>query len=253
MSDESPLQTKSMGELVELSSLGSPAVLEERRRTPPAVKHQLLATLIHQPADQDGDLSGAPATAAPYFFLSYARAATPGQDVRGFFRLLCEYLSQLAADIATDESATTQSAVPGYLAGDAPDGGQRYRLLGALASCRVFVPLLSAGYFDDPACRREWESFRRRDDIRRRRHPFGFSAIVPVLWDGSDVLDVPDWAADAPLADPTLGPAYVERGVHGLWVENADAYRQVAFRIARRIHDVAECLPAPTAEPDEVV
>jgi hypothetical protein len=254
MSDDTPLESLSMAELIELSSFGTDEARHRRHRTPSSVTRQLLANLTRQLGDDERD--GTPAApafdaATPYFYLSYARdPAEPGRgevpDVRRFFRLLCTYLSQLAADIASDESGPSPSMVPGYLAGE-PSGGPQLqpRMLNALSSCRVFVPLLSAGYLGDVRCQGEWASFRRRDDVRRQHHPFGLSAIVPVLWEPMTGADFSEWVSDVQVADATLGGEYVRRGIRALMVENSPAYPKAVFRIARRIHDVAECLPTP--------
>jgi hypothetical protein len=253
VSEDTPFRATPMADLIEESSLGSAATRQARRRTPPAVKQQLLANLLRQMDDESGGPRCAgPAhdVAAPYLFLSYARrsgASVEGEltDVRRFFHLLCVYLSQLAADIAPDEGTSSPSMVPGYLAGDSSAGASSPpRLLQALSSCRVFVPLLSAGYFGSGSCRREWESFKRRDDLRRQRHPFGLSAIVPVLWVPFADVDLPEWAADMSIIDTTLSREYAQRGIHALMVENDLLYRKTVYRMARRIHDVAEWIPA---------
>jgi hypothetical protein len=265
--DDERLRLVPIDELIERSSFGTAAIREHRHRTPAGVTRRLLATVTESTGGEPGaDRPGAGRNeAVPYFFLSYARESTglrgpnAGAGVRGpnaeaaprddieevrpFFRLLCIHLSQLAADIASDERAASPALVPGYLAGDAAGGPSwRPRMLNALSTCRVFVPLLSPAYLDSPSCRREWETFRRRDEMRRRLHPFGLSAVVPVLWSPPGALDLPEWASGIQLTDTTGGPEYAEHGIRALLAGDPAVYRNTVFRIARRIHDVAECL-----------
>jgi hypothetical protein len=251
MSDDTPFESMPMTELVERSSFGTRQARRHRRRTPPAVTQQLLADLLEEMGTEPDRAVTAtrPDPVAPYFYLSRARGtdSSPHKDdadVRRFFQLLCTYLTQLATDIASDESAPAPAMVPGYLAGDtAVTVNGQQRMLSALSTCRVFVPLITPDYLADRRCREEWATFRRRDDVRRPHHPFGFSAIVPVLWEPIVTAGRPEWSSDVALTDPTLGDEYVRRGLRAMLAEGSPAYQQVVFRIARHIHDVAECLP----------
>jgi hypothetical protein len=257
MGDDKPIEALPTTELIEASSFGSDEARHHRRRTPASVKQQLLANLTRQLAGDPDDRAPAPGapgsgTRSPYFFLSYAReprSCDPGDlaDVRRFFLSLCFFMSQLAPDIAADERSPSPGVVAGHLAGD-PWVGTSHQsgALDALAACRIFVPLLAPGYVDDALCRSEWASFRRRDDVHRRHHPFALSAIVPVLWEPMPEPALRAWAADRQLVDATVGPEYAQRGIRALMRDGSPAYTKAAYRIARGIHDVAETLPRPS-------
>jgi hypothetical protein len=240
--DDTPLRKTSMGELIERSSFGSGEARRQRGRTPKAVKQKLLASVLRPAAG--------PTAAAPYFYLSYARGSdaagqAPDADVQRFFRMLCTHLGQLAPDVVSDEHPSPDEMLPGYLVGD-PSAG-RLGMLEALSSCRIFVPVLTADYFDKEGSREEWENFQRRDEMRRARHPFGISAIVPVLWNGIADLGLPAWATgDVQLTEATLGREYVQLGIDGLRAKNGPAYRKTGFRIAQEINGVAECVTVVT-------
>jgi len=252
-STETSLETLSIAELVECSSLGSDEARYHRSLTPPSVKLEIQASLMARPDDDGADPAKRAMTrdAGPYFFLSYAREANGprrGEDpfVRRLFQLMCIRLTQTAPDAVADEGASASAVLPGYLAAYPLVGPDpRPRMLQALSSCRVFVPLLSPEYLGDRWCRDEWDTFRRRDDERRRHHPFDLSAIVPVLWTPMADDDVPEWLHDVVIVDPTLGAEYAERGLRALMAESSSTCQKVVLRIVRRIHDVAECLSAP--------
>jgi hypothetical protein len=238
---EIPHRSKSMSELLELSSLGADDVQARRRETPASVTAQLLATVLRESAE--AGIHGSPAIGrAPYFFLSAPRAPDRERDahareVRSFFRLLCTYLGQVAADVAVDEFQAPTGVIPGFLPAEFTIGtADERRTSQALASCRVFVPLLSPDYVQSDVCRNEWHHFAEFDERRRRRHPFELSAIVPVRWCGDTRAELPAWAAHA-------APFEATDSVRDLLREGGPAYRKAVFRLARHIHDLAECLP----------
>jgi hypothetical protein len=247
MHDGTPIEELPTKEVIELSSFGSDEARGHRRRTPPSASYELLVSLR---ALLGGDPTGGPAptstTMMPFVFLSYAREGdgegpSEQSDVRRFFRQLCTHLIELVPVITFDERTPSTIVVPGYLAGEPWTGREdQSGTLSALASCRIFVPLVSERYFRDGLCRAEWTSFERRDEVLRAHHPLSLSAIVPVQWEPVSEADVPEWASGHLITDPTPGLAGEGRSLRALMAENSPAYPNAAYRIARHIQQVAE-------------
>jgi hypothetical protein len=238
VSRDRPYRDLPLAEVIKRSSFGDPDVLDHIERTPAEVRRELLARVTGPAPSRLTDR--VPAT---YFYLSHAGTdGRPDPEVRRFFHLLCSYVADWAADVADDEAAATSAARPGVQAGDAVADADDP------LACRIFVPLLSDGWYGDERCRAQWERFRSGgDDLRRQQHPFGLPAVVPVHWEPAAGASVPDWAAGMPVVDTAPSPEYAERGMRALLAENDPAtYRKVVFRLAGRIHRRAESLaPAP--------
>jgi hypothetical protein len=227
-------------QLIEASSLSTPASRRFRRQTPPIVTEQLMIKLFARPL---GASPRATDRRTPYFFLSHAPFARPEEraDVRELFDLLCGRLLPMARDLG-DEDATGPRPAPGLLADDVRAAwGPAPALPAALFTCRVFVPLLSPGYLSSDRCLSELAAFQRHDDELRSSRPFAFSAVVPVLWTGAGDLDAPEHL-DLDL-DDAWGDEYHELGLHGLARSNRPAFHRVLFRILEHIRDVAEVAP----------
>lgn len=163
----------------------------------------------------------------PIFFLSYVRS-----DDRHEWHSLQRFFHDLSAEVRhlLPEAA---SADVGFL--DLPlDGGDGWteRVAGAVATCQVFVPLVSPDYFNSDWCTREWEVFSRR----RTRESSGVAAggILPVLWTPAATGPA---AADRPAAVDLVG---APRGLRGLLRDRhrRGEYHAAVGALARRIVDV---------------
>src|SRR3954471_22581824 len=112
---------------------------------------------------------------APYFFLAYAH--TPERP------WVNKFYSALSKEILENTDWPTEYPV-GFMDESGIRLGEDWRdaVAGALATCRVLVPLYSRRYFSRPQCGTEWHAFNRRLDDHRDRHGFHATAIVPALW-----------------------------------------------------------------------
>jgi FxsC-like protein len=115
-------------------------------------------------------------------------------------------------------------------------------LTGALATCRVFVPLYSRRYFESDNCGKEWFAFARRGVNQNARGLQAVNAIVPALWIKIDQDRLPEVAKSIQYDHADLGTRYSAEGFYGimkLQQYRADYHRAV-HRLAQRIVDVAE-------------
>jgi FxsC-like protein len=119
----------------------------------------------------------------PYFFLSYAH--TPRHDqgevddpdywVTQLFGDLCRKLREIL-DLP-------QGVRPGFMDRELRPGKEwPPALAGALAACRVFVPLYSRRYFTSVHCGKEWSVFARRMEGYQGKAEDRTRFIVPALW-----------------------------------------------------------------------
>jgi FxsC-like protein len=175
---------------------------------------------------------------SPYFFLSYHRSefkpddgSDPDIRVKRFFAELCRDLSVLAS-----------TPNPGFMDQQTPVGGLwRGTLAEAIACCKVFVPLLTPGYFNSEFCGREWTAFCQRMEMDAvADHPR--SAIVPVLWTRLQATDMPRQVSGLELTSGEFPPAYEQQGMFVLMRLNrySAAYTRSILKIAQRIKDVGE-------------
>jgi FxsC-like protein len=152
------------------------------------------------------------AATAPYFFLSYAhKSRGDTQDdgeadywVGEFFRDLCRSVER--------QAGLLKGASSGFMDRERRSGNDwPMGVLRALASCRVFVPLYSSGYFADEYCGKEWNYFTRRTpDPTTQEAP-----IVPGIWDPVEAEKLPQ-AARAPRTSYRGGDAYETLGLYGI-------------------------------------
>jgi len=120
-------------------------------------------------------------------------------------------------------------------------------VLAAAGTCRVFVPLISAGYVESKWCAMEWDAFWRRNVIRRPSDSsWSKTAILPVTWSSMLEDQLPPAVQELQfflpqqLKDPDIAQRYLTEGVYGLLALNDEAaYQAVAWRLARRIRDVS--------------
>lgn len=117
-----------------------------------------------------------------------------------------------------------------------------------LAQFRVFVPLLSIGYFDSVWCGREWAAFNKRCENLKTYPP-----IVPILWNGLNDLSLPKWFTEKHLFDdPTHDSLYREHGLFGLQALFENEYNATIYDLARRIGQVSNSTELPHGDPDEL-
>jgi FxsC-like protein len=196
-----------------------------------------------------GERSGR-ANDPPYFFLSYHRSdfrpadgSDPDSAVRRFFAGLCKDVAQFAA-----------SSNPGVMDRQSPVGSPwRDKLAEALACCKVFVPLLSPGYFNSEFCGREWTVFSRR---MRMHAATGHSepAIVPVLWTRLQAEDLPPQVSRLNLTSSGFPPAYEQQGMFVLMrlQRYSGAYTKSVLKVAQTIWEVGEAAKLAPCDPIEI-
>ncbi len=177
---------------------------------------------------------------APLFFLSYAH---PGM---GQQREVLRFFDDLSEDVAQLVSRPT-GADPGYL--DRSMGGGNWwtdELLRAIGTCRVFVALLSASYFQSTWCSMEWFAFSQRPVVRHASNRLEQqSAVIPVIWAAplppdqtpSVVADVQRFAPND-VSNVDISRRYQAEGVFGLLKTRVDLYDAVVWRLAQRITDI---------------
>lgn len=188
----------------------------------------------------------------PYFFLSYAR--TPKHDpgerddpdrwVHKLYRDLCAEILQMT-------SCEPEEA--GFMDRENELGAEWSRkLLGALSSCRVFVPLYSPRYFESDNCGREWLAFARRELNHRARADQPVSAIVPALWTTMTRDLIPEVAQHIQYDHVDLGQRYLAEGFYGIMKLSSyrHDYQRAVHWLARRIIEVAEATNVRPDEPD---
>lgn len=116
-----------------------------------------------------------------------------------------------------------------------------------LAQFRVFVPLLSLGYFESKWCGREWAAFEKRCELSNTAYP----PIVPILWNGQSDLELPQWFTERHLFDDsTHDPLYQLHGLFGLQLVDPAAYKRIIYDLARRIGQVAKAADLSDGDPD---
>ena len=175
----------------------------------------------------------------PYFFLSYRRSEyQPGDGsdpdiwVKKFYQDLCNDLHQL-----------TSARVPGYMDVQTPLGHVwPDELAEALCGCKVFVPLLTPGYFDSEWCGKEWVAFTQRMQMHAAAEGNAPAAILPVLWAPFRRYVLPSAVSDMQLVPPGFPKAYEDQGFFGLikLKRFSVAYTRSVLRMAQTIQQVAE-------------
>lgn len=174
----------------------------------------------------------------PYFFLSYHRSeyqpgdsADPDRWVKKFYQDLCNDLNQL-----------TSARVPGYMDVHTRLGRDwADELVEALCGCKVFVPLLTRGYFESEWCGREWAAFTQRMQM----HALGAAApaaILPALWIPFPRLDPPPAVGRIQLIPPEFPSVYRDEGFYGLMKLKRynQVYRESVWLMARAIQQTAQ-------------
>ncbi|MEU2774303.1 TIR-like protein FxsC [Streptomyces sp. NPDC007162] len=193
------------------------------------------------PADRSG----------PYFFLSYARTPSWGSEggdpdhwVHLLFRDLCEHIMAL-----TDLPAGSQV---GFMDRTLRTGESWSEALSmSLATCRVFVPLLSPRYFSNEMCGREWYAFNERVVRAKAAGARDALGMVPALWTRVDFEQLPDSARRLHLDFSSFNQRYENNGLYGLIKLSRlrDDYDEAVFELSERIVRVAHESRLPPSRP----
>jgi FxsC-like protein len=183
----------------------------------------------------------------PYFFLGYAH--TPEHPWVGrFYRDLC------AEIIERTEWPTYLS--PGFMDATGIRAGEDWRRAvgGALATCRVLVPLYSRRYFTRIECGREWHAFHGRLLVHRARQGTGATPIVPALWTPVPDQFIPRSVRDVHVDFRAVHQTYADEGLYTL-IKNS-AYKRIYLRVvkhlAEQVIDAAEGWPLAVCRPEEI-
>ena len=191
---------------------------------------------------------GSAGSASPYpVFFSYAHIAggdfdeNPNRAFQRFFEDISKMLYHLTtfrmdvafADISLHSGDAFQNV-----------------LFQRLSQFRAFVPILSTRYFENEWCGREWAAFERRS---QRQGSGSYPPIVPILWNGLDDLDLPQWFTEQHLFDDSTHDAlYRQHGIFGLQIRQRDEYNAVVYDLARRISAVIRTSYLPEVDPEEL-
>ncbi len=187
----------------------------------------------------------------PYFFLSYAHAkykaqGSPGSLVRQFFEDLRGHVEEL-----------TSAVVPGFMDADIPLAEPwSDELATALGRCRVFVPVINAGYCDRAWCGKEWGGFAQRlqPSASDGKLP---AAIVPVWWMPRKKIVLPSSIRHLQLDPPSgLFPAeYTDQGLYSLIIKRVDEkkykslYRDAVLQLAQLVVEAGQVTKLPDGPP----
>lgn len=201
-------------------------------------------------ADEEAYLSRAAADDGPFFFLSYAhgpRDYPAGRDpdlwIAKLYEDLCEHVKSLA-DLPPGKKA-------GFMDRELQQGQEWPRRLSkALATCQVFVPLYSRGYFRSEHCGREWFAFNRRRLNARAKSGRPMETIVPALWIPVRDGHLPEAVTSVQYNSADFDPLYAEHGFYGIMKVGRweSVYDEAVYLLARRIVDAGEA--APPSEPE---
>ncbi len=188
-------------------------------------------------------------SAAPVFFLSYARSRQANAPVAAAYEVN-EYVMRLYRDLTLHVNqliALPAGRDPGFM-DMTMKGGVLWEkeLLTAAGTCQVLICLLSPPYLTRSEwCAMEWDIFSRRDVVRRSDDkPADETSVVPVLWapipgEVPEMVNQVTRFAPRNLADPAFGPLYEENGFFG--VLNSDpkyAYPALVWKLAMRIQEL---------------
>ncbi len=192
--------------------------------------------------------------AAPYFFLSYARAPKrdlgdpggPDRWVQKLFDDLCGHVMHM--------SELPHGARVGFIDQKLrPGSAWMDEMAQAIATCRVFVPLYSRRYFESEICGREWAAFSRRI-VRHETLGLGrLMPIVPAIWVPVAMEDLPEvsWGVQTGSSDPAS--EYEKYGFYGIMKLRRfhSAYEFAVHDLARRIVEAGKNAKLALMEPPD--
>jgi FxsC-like protein len=174
----------------------------------------------------------------PYFFLSYARSRFRPDDGTDPDRWVTKFYKDLCHDVGI----VTGTPIPGFMDRQIPAGTQwPGHLAEALASCRVFVALLSPAYFTSEYCGKEWAAFVGR--VKSQQAGLGRPlAIIPALWTRMGLQDIPPDLNSMQYIPPDFPAQYTAEGFYGIMKlgRYREQYKQAVLQLARLVKETAE-------------
>lgn len=190
--------------------------------------------------------AGAQPDDGPYLFLSYAHepspnaaSPSPSAEVKRFVRDLSSHIRDLV-DFDGDI---------GFLDRTAPQSTRwTEEVEHAIATCRIFVPLYTPGYFHSQLCGREWYAFHRREVDSWALSGQEPMAIFPVLWRPGDGRWLPPAVKRIQYASIGFTEDYPSIGMEGL-MRQSSQYKTAVNRLARIIVDRASTRAPLAAAP----
>ncbi len=190
-----------------------------------------------------------------YFFLSYAHSSGVGPQDRFERDSLVHRFEEDLSRAVLEGARHPRDIIAGRSDAQIPLGGRwRRHLAGALATCRAFVALYCAEYFDSQDCGMEWSAF--ADRIHRDHVLYNVQreAFIPVLWLPVRPDAMPAAVKDVQYMHPHLGPEYHEHGLRYLMThrELRDKYNRAVEYFAERVIAVAETDAPSPANPQPV-
>jgi FxsC-like protein len=188
--------------------------------------------------NQSGD------TLAPFFFLSYAHTLNP-KWVEKLYDDICNELIERTAWPLQAAGFMDRQVIP-------HGGDWRDEVAGALATCRVFVPLYSPRYFTRAECGIEWNAFSQRILDHRAREPSTPHPIVPALWTPVRDSDLPEVIRAVHANHGDFGEDYAREGLFTL-IKNKlyrQSYVTAVQRLAQAIIKAAEVPLRPCSPSD---
>lgn len=183
----------------------------------------------------------------PYFFLSYRHSEY--QPLDGTDQDF--WIKKFHQDLCKDVNHLTSAVEPGYMdAGVRTGADWRDKLAKALGGCRVFVPVLSAGYCDSAWCGKEWGAFAERMRLHTVEGEVQ-QAIVPVSWGPRMPPDLPAFVRNLQLRAENLPDEYYQFGLYGMMKLERfrAAYELSVLLLARLIGEVGEEADLPVSPP----
>lgn len=174
----------------------------------------------------------------PYFFLSYARSRFRPDDGTDGDRWVTKFYRDLSSDVGIISGAPN----PGFMDRQIPTGMQwPENVAEALASCRVFIALLSPAYFSSEYCGKEWAAF----VARARSQQTGLDrplAIIPALWTRMGPREIPAGLSSMQYIPPDFPPQYASEGFYGIMKlgRYREQYKQAILQLARLVKETAE-------------
>ncbi|GLY80351.1 TIR-like protein FxsC [Actinoallomurus iriomotensis] len=174
----------------------------------------------------------------PYFFLSYARSRFRPDDGTDPDR----WVTKLFKDLCHDVGVVTGMPTPGFMDRQIPAGTQwPDHLAEALASCRVFLALLSPAYFTSEYCGKEWAAFLGRVKSQQAGldRPL---AVIPALWTRLDPSELPPDLKSMQYIPPDFPSQYAAEGFYGIMKlgRYREQYKQAVLQLARLVKETAE-------------
>ncbi|WP_433043550.1 TIR-like protein FxsC [Dactylosporangium sp. CS-033363] len=181
------------------------------------------------------------ATAAPYFFLSYARS-DDDQYVEQFFK-------DLSGEVRVRAGLGSAKTV-GFLDRNLEMGTiWSKELVDALATCTTFIGLCSPRYIASEPCGQEWQLFAQRCEQYELDHGRRSTALVPALW--LPPRHLPEAVRRVQFDQERFGEAYRRGGLRQLMrlARYHDEYLEAISVLAQHIVDNAEVDRLPPLAP----